>query len=295
MMAILLTGLKVLGIALASVFGLLLVMLLLVLFVPIRYRLDAQKPGAPEEYHIQIKISWLLHLLRVGWSYPQAAFVRVRLLCFTVFRSDKPRRKRIRKKKPDEENLQQDTVPDDRQDKTCEAKKEETEYHEIPPETAENDETQATGKQFVRACISVIRKLKYTIQTIYDKIKNIIENFRYYWKIIRSDLFRNTWKKCSAQAISLIKRIVPYKIDGYLKIGMDDPATTGQILAYYGMLYPWIGDNIQVVPDFEQVVLEGNLLLKGKITLYRILKTAWIIYFNKDLRKLIHLLKREDV
>ena len=91
----------------------------------------------------------------------------------------------------------------------------------------------------------------------------------------------------------MLKSISPRKIRGSVLIGTGDPASTGQILAVYGMLYPLLGYHIDIVPDFEQQIIEGDLYVKGKITVFKALKTAWIVYFNKDLRRLIKLLKRE--
>ena len=101
------------------------------------------------------------------------------------------------------------------------------------------------------------------------------------------------WEKYSKEVLCLLKRIAPRKIKGYLHIGMEDPATTGQILGYYGMLYPLIGEHIDVVPDFEHVILEGTLKIRGNITLFQAVRIACTIYFDKDLQKLIRLLKRE--
>ena len=139
----------------------------------------------------------------------------------------------------------------------------------------------------------LLKNIRYTIQSIYDKIRNIIHHIRYYYRVLQSELFRRTWEKYSKEVLCLLKRIAPRKIKGYLHIGMEDPATTGQILGYYGMLYPLIGEHIDVVPDFEHVILEGTLKIRGNITLFQAVRIACTIYFDKDLQKLIRLLKRE--
>ncbi|MDE6963832.1 MAG: DUF2953 domain-containing protein, partial [Lachnospiraceae bacterium] len=115
----------------------------------------------------------------------------------------------------------------------------------------------------------------------------------YYINIIKSDTFVRAFGVCSKQALSLLKSIGPRKVTGSLVIGTGDPAGTGQVMAAYGILYPLIGDHIAVTPDFERQIVEGDLLIKGKITVFRAVKTAWIIYFNRDLRRLIQLFKRE--
>ena len=91
MISALLAILKFLGILLFFCLGLILAILLLVLFVPVRYKLTARRK--PEEdgtpITAEVKITWLLHILNVAFSYPKAAYVRVRLFCFTVFSTKK--------------------------------------------------------------------------------------------------------------------------------------------------------------------------------------------------------------
>ena len=76
--------------------------------------------------------------------------------------------------------------------------------------------------------------------------------------------------------------------------GFNDPATTGRILMVLGILYPIIGNNIDVTPDFEKEVLEGSILLKGRLSLYFIIVIAIRVFFNKDIRRLYKRLKMEE-
>lgn len=302
MMAILFTCLKILGEVLLGILLLFLAVLLLILCVPIRYRLDVCKTeGNEDSVQAKVKIGWLLHLLNIRWVYPQEAFVRVRVMCFTVFRSDKPRKQKIKKERSQERQKQEQKQEQAPEETKTEAKAETKSEVQIKDNTEDKTEhltDNTTKKQrwkiYLRESIRILHKLRYTIRRIYDKIRDVVENIRYYWNIVRSDLFQDTWKRCSKRAVAILKRIGPYKIKGQILVGMEDPATTGQILAYYGMLYPFLGDKIQVTPDFEKVILKGSLLLKGKITLLHLLKTGFVIYFDRDLRKLLNLLKRED-
>ena len=45
----------------------------------------------------------------------------------------------------------------------------------------------------------------------------------------------------------------------------------------------------------ENQIVEGELLVKGRITVFKALKMALVVFFNKDVRRLIKLLKREAV
>ncbi len=320
---VILTILKIIGIILLIVLGLILLLLLLVLFAPIRYRIDASKEAEGEhQIHALVKVTWFFHLLNIRFLYPEEAYLRVRIACFTLFRSDQPSKEaasaekkaesdqkageKVRALKASKEDFEssmpeEDTLIATEDTAHTETNLESAEVRE-DEEEAETDSGEAASKwELLREkmiwCIQklwqLLKNIRYTIQSIYDKIRNIIHHIRYYYKILHSDLFHRTWEKCSKEALRLLKGIAPRKVKGYLHIGMEDPAITGQILGYYGMLYPLVGGHIDMIPDFNQVILEGSLKIRGRITLFRAVRTACVIYFNKDLRKLIRLLKRE--
>lgn len=324
MIAILLTILKVLGILLLILLITAVVLLLLVLFVPVRYRIVLRRR---EEDGIlaavEIKVTWLLHLMGAAFSYPEAAFLRVRIFCFTVFRSDRKKKdsgsaqkeKLGRKKqvpaKEDSERKDTDEAPsqkaEDNQEKETAipagAAREESHSQKEPGQDknifTDNGQHASANrlyvkiKEFFSKLLSLFQNIRYTITRICDKIKHIVNNIQYYLEIIKSDTFSRAWALCSGQAFSLLKSILPGKVRGSLVIGTGDPAGTGQVLAVYGILYPLLGDRIRVTPDFDRQIVEGELFLRGKITVFKGLKTAWKIYFSRDLRRLIQLLKRE--
>lgn len=69
-MHVILTILKILGIILLVLLGLLLAMVLSVLFVPVRYQLEGEKPSPGwSEANGKIRVSWLLHLIHLRIQY----------------------------------------------------------------------------------------------------------------------------------------------------------------------------------------------------------------------------------
>lgn len=87
MLHVLLLILKILGIVLLAVFGLLLLAVLLVLFVPVRYRLDGSGDKDRKGYGSgDALISWLLHFATFRAVYGEDGLtVRARILFFTLF------------------------------------------------------------------------------------------------------------------------------------------------------------------------------------------------------------------
>lgn len=310
MISVLLTVLKVLGILILSLLGIVILVLLLVLFVPVRYRIYAErKLESGQPVLAKMKATWLFHFLNVHFSYPEEAYVKVRIGCFTVFRSDRT------KKKPRKEEAVSESKSSPKTAKTDGKTKEETELRTEKEEQIEEgkkeelkeekrktgekekieDEENPARKNFFKKFLALLRNLRYTITQICDKIKKIVKNIKYYMDVIRSAEFQKAFQLCSTQASALLRHICPKKIKGNLLIGTGDPASTGQVLAIYGMLYPFLGSQIMVTPDFEQQIVEGELLVKGRITLFCLIRCAWIIYFNKDMRRVINMFKREAV
>ncbi|MCM1134186.1 MAG: DUF2953 domain-containing protein [Clostridium sp.] len=302
--------LKILGIAVLAVLGILLTILLLVLFVPIRYKITAHRKIIEEVPVVaEIKITWLLHILNAAFSYPKAAYVRVRLFCYTIFKigekSDsgtEGKKKKPAKKEKKFTKKEKETENRKEEKKEAGSSTEESSNADISKSNADTSNNEAAeedmeegGNKFVkffRKLLELLRNIRYTIVKIYDKIRHVVNNIQYYIKILKSDAFSGAWAVCSKQVLSLLKSIGPRKISGTLLIGTGDPASTGQIMAIYGILYPFIGEHVEITPDFEQQIVEGDLLIKGKITVFKALKTAWIVYFNRDMRRLIKLFKK---
>ena len=84
-LTVLLLILKILGIVLLVLLGILLALLLIVLFVPVRYQGSGyREEGDPVPVHVQLKVTWLLHLVRVSFIYPEEAFLKVKVLFFQI-------------------------------------------------------------------------------------------------------------------------------------------------------------------------------------------------------------------
>ena len=293
-LTVLLLILKILGIVLLVFLGILLALLLIVLFVPVRYQGSGyREEGDPVPMHVQLKVTWLLHLVRVSFIYPEEAFLKVKVLFFQILPAKEKKKKASNKKEADGKKPKTDKkeVGSDVSDTASDQK--------ISDEGNAADEDGGDDRRtlldFVRKLFSAIRNIKYTIRKIYDKINHIIHNIRYYIKILQTESFKRAFVLCREQLLRLMKIVLPRKVSGTFTIGMEDPAATGQILSIYGILYPLIGDSITVIPDFEKPVMEGSFRFKGKITAFTLIRIAAKIYFDKDLKRVICLFKKEAV
>ncbi len=148
----------------------------------------------------------------------------------------------------------------------------------------------------------ILRKIKkaaaniwYTIKRLCDRIVKMRENIGYYIEVFEEEETKRAFSICRKELNKIWKNIRPTKCRAELLLGTGEPDTTGYILAVYGILYPIIGNDIIIEPDFENQVLEGKLFLKGRITVYVLLYAVIKIYFDKNIRYFLKRFKREEI
>lgn len=308
MLHILLLVLKIIGITLGILIGIILLAVCLVLFVPLHYRIEVERREGEGNPPIEVtaKVTWFLHFINMKLWYSSELKLRLRVLFFTIFRLPAKEKKKGSGKKSKKKN-----------DKKSSEKKSEQPYKNKAEEKIENkpensfkadspdDNTDDSDEENFEQKLSLKEKLIkiweffqniwYTIRGLCDRIKGILENIEYYLDIIKGDTFKSSFALCKDELCSIFSYIRPrtFKLDWV--IGTGDPASTGQVLAYYyAVLYPFLGPQANVQGDFEQKRIEGTALIKGKIKLFTFIKAAVRIYFNKDIRKLLKLFKKED-
>lgn len=169
--------------------------------------------------------------------------------------------------------------------------------------TDENSKSSNVWIQKIQKFINKIKLIYKKLVTFWEHVKKTIENFfkkrdeihkkiSYYYELWNRDATQAVYKNCKGRLAKLFKHLKPKKFQIWLQVGMDDPATTGMIMGIWGMLYPIIGGTIHINPEFEKQVLEGRFLLKGRIRVFSVLITALQFYRDKDLKKLIFLVKK---
>ena len=300
MLHILLCVLKWIGIILLSIVALVLLVLLAVLFVPLRYKVKGSYEEKPDA---AVTVSWLLHLIHVKVRYTDALFWQVRIFGIPFLDS----RREKKRKEPEanealEANEASETVPDGVTEVVGEENAPSAEVTDIKAEATEiTDEPERKGifsklAEFLRALFrtigQVFRKIRYTIHNICDKIRNVRENIGYYHSVLTSEEGHATLALVKRELGNLFKHIAPRKFKLELHFGFDDPSTTGQVMGIAGMLYPLWNYDITLRPDFEQKVMAGKVYIRGRIRVFTLIRIAWRVYFNKNLKKVLAKLKK---
>ena len=83
--------LKIIGITLAVLIGLVLLIVILILFVPIRYRGNGEYPYTGNKLPADLhgKVTWLLHLVHVSFdTTPEGQILSVKIFGITFYTND---------------------------------------------------------------------------------------------------------------------------------------------------------------------------------------------------------------
>lgn len=361
MLHIVLLILKIIGIILSAILGVVFLAVCCALFVPVRYWIEVSREegGGNPPFIARAKITWLFHLVNIHLCYPADVYVRVRLFLFTLFRipEKEKRRKKAAVKRRRREKKARDETPPQAADETAREPESGPAGKEMIPDGAgssdenatvqEQTKTQAgTGaleeaaagpekvtatdisdtepspdgaesgqeafglfgrirqkihrlldkiKAFWEKLKTAFQNIRYTIRHMCDKIKTASDTIQYYREVFLSDAFGRSFALCKEQAGVVLKELKPDRVEVDLIVGTGDPASTGEVLAVCGMLYPVFGPKVRIEGDFERARLEGCVFIKGKIRAFTFLRVAWKLYRNKDIRTLIKLFKKEAV
>lgn len=326
MLHILLLILKWIGIVLAVFLLLVLLLINLGLFVPIRYRADASCQNDIETLEAEFELSWMwkLFFLTACWKKGKAD-MKIRIGWKYLFSEEKEGKS--------EEKIE---VPEEKEENDLQKEKEEQKFlkeqkESLPPEKTnrslpENNVQEQAEKRECRQQKTESgidkeeeekesftadrrkaggRKKKPLWDRMKEKISEWIESCKSFWRKILAMRrnFRGKKEQIESfltdashrRAFCSLKREVrrflghvsPKDVKIVGKIGLEDPYMTGQALAVLGMLFPFLGENTVIVPDFENKVLEGSVHIEGKIHNFRMLAILWRLIKDRDVRKII--------
>lgn len=293
MLGIFLGILKWLGILLLVLLGLVLTVLLAVLFVPVRYEAEGSFRG---ELLAKGQISWLWRLFSIQAVYDGDTEVSLRI--FGV----KPGRK-----KETAERTEKTETPDPVVTGSGKRPEEEVPVYESRPkaEVPASEKHQGTeegikekvpaagtknaknGQKKKRVRQSLFQKIKVTFQRICGKLKTAEEKWQKLRDFLEKEENKNTFRLLKRQVIRFFKHVLPGKVSGTVRFGFEDPYTTGRILTYISPFYGWYGRTIQVIPVFDEQVLDGELSLKGRIRIATLLFIGFQVWRDKNFRTLL--------
>lgn len=306
--------LRILGICLLGIIGVLLLLLCILLFVPVRYELRAEFPGEIRGSKVNFRLTWLLHLLSAKARYEEQELTwRVRVAWKKFAKAEMPVGET--EEEPDiEKAADANQEPDakqalDEKEKSDIDIKEASDIKEMSDikgisedsskkrtergnqENGKKEKKPSVYERLNQKIITIWRKIKYTFVKICGKIKGIAKNISDTKDAIQiflnDEVHRSAFRKVKKELIWMKRLLKPKIFRVRLNYGFEDPCLTGQVLGLLGMVYPFVGDNMEIEPDFEQKVLQGDIHIKGRIRMIHLAVFGVKLFIHKETRKTI--------
>lgn len=290
MLHIILFILKMIGMILLVILGLILLLAAIILFVPVRYKGRGSYHGTPEG---EVKISWLLHIVSVGISYRETLDVRIRLFGIRILNNARTDSGEDMDFLEEDFVLSAQEIPDPAQTLMTDPKIEKQELlpldqmtdplpegprQELKPTPEETPlpplppVQEAPGKKsfFLKIKGTIIKWVKgflASCRRFLASLKNAEGARQKLLNFIGDEKNKKTFHMLVKQAKKVGRHILPTKLRGHVVFGFEDPYVTGQILTGAALLYPLYHKQLALEPVFDRTVIEGELSFKGRLRL----------------------------
>ena len=288
---IFLTILKIIGIVLACIVGFILLLVLVVLFAPIRYRLS----GAGENTDMKAdgEITWIFGLLTASAAYQELdVSYRVSVLGFDLKKGSL--KEHLESKEKEEsasspEPPSQDAMkPAEEHTKPEPPKEQELEIEMIDISDAVTKP--APGTKEKEDFSDKIDRFCEKISAKYEKFRLKLEQAE---TILTSEVTKRAVKTVKEQLFHILDHIKPKKIEGFLNFGLEDPANTAIIYGTIDILAESMSQGkLIITPEFYQKGISLDMKISGRIFLGKLALCALRVFFNRDVRKVVRVIRR---
>lgn len=324
MLHIIIFILKIIGILLLVILGLILLLVSSVLFVPITYKVRAERKDGVIQ--VRAVAGWMFRLLsvhhRLHTSQEPMQLLQGRILGIPVWKPLEP--KKEKPKKAEKKSKEKQSKPKQMEAKQLEQKaevkssdkaKERLKKDLTPgtavatisqpePEVSRQEQPQDKQAQMKPPRQSILKKLLYAIRRIYGKITAIGRGlFSLVVKLLHmpekasetigtlTDFWNLEENVKARESIwrelkFLWKHSRPRKADLTLHFGFEDPSWTGQCMGVLSILNVWYPGRIFLKPEFEQEIFEGTLYIKGHMMLAVPLLSIFRLWRDENVMKI---------
>lgn len=312
---ILLFLLKLIGIVLLVILGLIVLILAIILLTPIRYRIGASKY---QTIQAEGKVTWLFRLIEMVFKLDTGAeegkrlHLSFRIAWLKLYDNQKPKEKRIKQKKTRKTKSKPKSKQSEKVIQAAKTEQPEAKVQPIKTEQAaemKHEEKLIEGpkesavEKILRLAKNAANKILSLIRGVFSLICSILgipskimdgleklENFftklrekkeaflAFYNETHNHQWFTAFWHRLK----KLLLRILPRADRLYLHFGFEDPATTGQVLGGLSILYPICGEKMELCPEFNEEILEGEVKCHGRIRPVSLVIFAVKSFLNKQ-------------
>lgn len=168
------------------------------------------------------------------------------------------------------------------------------------PDASEESEDKIPFKQKISDAMDkasdkvdeVLDKADQKVDEVDKKYNDIMVKVDHVLQFLDRDYVERTLKRVLNIVKRLFGTIKPKKSKGYLHMGLKSSADTGMMLGKIAAFYPMYGRWLTIEPDFYNKVIEGEIDIKGRIYLFRVVGPVLRMALTRDFWRTYKLAKK---
>ena len=261
-MWIVLAILKWIGIVLGSILGLLLFLIALVIFVPVRYRAQGSSHGG---INYTFHFSWLCSIVAISKKlHSDKIMLKVFGIPVKCLAGGEKRATKTPGQKDKEKSVREKPA---------------AEKSAAEKPAAEEPVKRMPGKKAkTKKELRSKRKKKKKIFS-FNGVSSIIG-------LVKDTNNRLVLKRLWREIKRLIRYLLPTRVHGTVIIGTGDPCLTGLILGGLSLIPIVYQDGVQITPDFEEKHFEAEGFVRGRIRVIYFIRLILRLYQDRELKRL---------
>ena len=297
-MTVVLLILKIIGIILAALLGIVVLGILLVLFCPFRYRIWGSYHEKPD---ISIRVAWLMCIFQFRMDITDTQQMYLRILGFrkNLSREEEETNESEESSGLEEESETTNTVENAFDKKRIETNRsdvatveensgeEEFRNKEDPKDSIETKSTDVSRKTPEKK-ISISQKVKRIWEKIKRALFNIKETAVKIKKLYMDPRNKLAFTKLKQSVAKFFRVLHPKKFQLKLKFSTGSPDTTGQLLGVIAMFPIGYRNGWNIVPDFtaDAFYADTEFDVRGRVLGISLIKLACSIILDKNCKRL---------
>lgn len=271
--------LKIIGIVLLCIVGLILIIAILFLACPFKYKIIIN--SSDDDIDIITDVKWLFGFIHFSFKYVENELEYfLKIIGINLDIDSKPEEEKNDVKSSDEFKI--DSV--------------ESHNRKNAAKHIQNDlKVKVKKKKKEKGNVT---KKKLTLKELFvnwlNKLKILLEKIRAAINFLNNDITKRAIKKLKLIVVKLIKHVFPKKIYGKLTFGFEQPSTTALV---YGLFAGWAeqtqNNKLLITPIFEEKYFLADLKIYGRLFAGFVLLYLLQLVLNKDFKKVVKAIRRK--
>lgn len=292
MIHILLLILKIIGWILLVILGILLLLAAIFLLVPVTYEGELHGSGEWKRISGSLKVSWLYSLVKGEIFYREGVMDWKFRLAWKKFSCEQTEEAAgsvvLKEDTPKETNIPKTESSSDGIGQTQFQKQEQPGTEKKQSQKEREKEKSSALKPGLEEWISEkIERIQCTFRKICDMLRSLAKKKERMTEFLTDEIHQSAFMKGMTELRRLFRFLKPSHCEADLEFGFSDPSVTGYVLAGVSMVYPFVGEHVEIAPNFEEQLLVGSARITGKIRACYFIIVVWNLFWNKNVRTTI--------